>query len=92
MSPFTRIIFVFCPPMFPCVNQSTGRFTMNNLKPHSGLLSSSEAAKRLGLSLGHLQNMRSRGKGPDFIQLGRAVRYRPQDIEAYIDTKRVNLK
>ena len=41
-------------------------------------------ARRLGLSPGHLANLRSAGKTPvPYLLLGSAVRYRLSDVEAY---------
>jgi predicted DNA-binding transcriptional regulator AlpA len=49
------------------------------------LLSTRDAAQRLGIAFGTLQNMRSRGEGPAFVRIGRkAVRYRIQDLDAYL--------
>lgn len=52
-------------------------------------LTTREAARRLGLAVGTLQNMRSRGEGPVFIRLGaKAVRYLPEDLDAYLRRQR----
>ena len=32
-------------------------------------------------------NWRSLGKGPSFIKIGRAIRYRPEDVKAYLETR-----
>ena len=49
-----------------------------------GLLTTQEAAKALQITTRHLQNLRDRGD-IGFIQYGRVVRYKAQDIQAYID-------
>jgi len=49
-----------------------------------GLLTSQEAAKALQITTRHLQNLRDRGD-IGFIQYGRVIRYKVQDIQAYID-------
>lgn len=54
----------------------------------SSLLKTPEAARRLGLATGTLQNLRSRGHGPAFVRLGKAIRYRPEDLAAYIQAHR----
>lgn len=46
-------------------------------------LSESEAAERLGVSPFTVRAWRRRGHGPRFMKMGRAVRYRPEDIDAY---------
>jgi excisionase family DNA binding protein len=43
-----------------------------------------EAAARLGVSPFTLRAWRYRGVGPRFLKLGRAVRYRPEDVDAYL--------
>lgn len=54
----------------------------------TGLIRETEAAKLLGVTTRTLQNWRFRGVGPCYVKLGRAVRYKPQDIEDYIDQNR----
>ena len=48
------------------------------------LLTTREAARRLGLAVGTLQNWRVRGQGPAFIRLGRAIRYDEGDLARFI--------
>ena len=47
----------------------------------------STAAKCL-MSVRTLQRMRVEGTGPQFLKIGRLVRYREDDIEAWLDTLR----
>jgi len=37
----------------------------------------------LGISAGHLANLRSKGAGPKYWAVGGAVYYRPEDLEDY---------
>jgi len=37
----------------------------------------------IGVSAGHLANMRAQGAGPRFCSVGGAIYYRPEDLEAY---------
>ncbi len=39
------------------------------------LLTTEQAAKRLGLSARTLERFRASGEGPEFVKMGRAVRY-----------------
>ena len=50
----------------------------------SGLLDTTEAAKALNVGVRTLEAWRWRGQGPSFVRVGRAVRYRPEDISAFI--------
>lgn len=43
-----------------------------------------EAARHLSLAPNTLEKLRVTGGGPRFVKLGRAVRYRMADLEAYI--------
>lgn len=49
------------------------------------LLHEQEAAKFLSLSVRTLQAWRVRGGGPRFCKLGRSVRYRHDDLVAWVD-------
>lgn len=53
-------------------------------------LNTRQAATRVGLSAGHLENERSAGRGPAYIKLGGAVRYRIQDLDAWLESHRVS--
>ncbi|MDH3664216.1 MAG: helix-turn-helix domain-containing protein [Alphaproteobacteria bacterium] len=46
------------------------------------LLNEHEVARELGLSVKTLRKWRWSGDGPDFIKIGRAVRYERQAIDA----------
>lgn len=48
------------------------------------LIDEVELAVRLGVSRSTLQSWRYEGRGPRFIKLGRLVRYRNADINAYL--------
>jgi excisionase family DNA binding protein len=41
-------------------------------------------ATRLGVSRSTLQSWRYAGRGPRFIKLGRMIRYRNSDVDAYL--------
>lgn len=63
----------------------------HNPNQSTTLLTVDEAARRLSLSASYLNKLRCFGGGPVFIRLGKAVRYRPSDLEAWIDkNKRAN--
>ena len=54
------------------------------------LLTTAEAAEILRLSQPHLEKMRVYGRGPRFVRLGRAIRYRRRDLLAWIEVSVVN--
>lgn len=56
--------------------------------PNTNLLNETRAAEYLGLSVRTLQAWRVRGGGPIFIKAGRAVRYRPDDLNAWINDRK----
>jgi len=49
------------------------------------LLNEHEAAQFLGLSVFTLRAWRSKRRGPAFVKLGRSVRYRSDDLEAFLN-------
>lgn len=59
-------------------------------------LQDTDVAARLGVSVSTLRGWRRKSPpwGPRFMKIGRAVRYRPEDVEAYmrevsVETSRV---
>ncbi len=48
-----------------------------------------EAAEILSTSAQRLANLRHNGWGPAYSKIGNAIRYSSQDIQAYMDYKRV---
>lgn len=55
-----------------------------NLQNTDKLLTQKEVKEIIGLADSTLEQWRLKGKGPKFIKLGRLVRYRLSDIDAYI--------
>ena len=53
----------------------------------ASLLNTDQAAMHLNLAKATLEAMRVRGGGPLFIRLGRAVRYRPEDLDAWVGAR-----
>lgn len=52
------------------------------------ILRTSDAAAYVGLSASALEKMRCRGGGPEFVRLGpRAVGYRVEDLDAWVDDR-----
>lgn len=51
--------------------------------PHD-FLSEKELAAAVGIASASLRNARNRGEGPRFVKFGRLVRYKWEDVEAYI--------
>ncbi len=50
--------------------------------PHT--VDTNGAAAYIGLARNTLEKLRVTGGGPRFVKLGRAVRYRVSDLEAYV--------
>ncbi|MBH0121594.1 helix-turn-helix domain-containing protein [Rhodococcus sp. CX] len=50
----------------------------------TALLNTAQAAAYTGFALHTMRVWRSRGIGPDYVKLGRAVRYRISDLDAWI--------
>ena len=49
------------------------------------LLTTKQASEILGLHHVTLANWRAEGFGPKFVALGRAIRYRRDDLEAFVE-------
>lgn len=48
------------------------------------------AAKVLGVAVQTMRNWRHLSKGPIYVKLGRAVRYRMEDLENYIQSRKID--
>ncbi|WP_310600049.1 helix-turn-helix domain-containing protein [Desulfobulbus sp.] len=60
-------------------------------QPATRLLSPEEAAAMLGTTPGVLSVWRSTHRYPlPWVKIGRSVRYRPSDIEAFIDSRTIS--
>jgi predicted DNA-binding transcriptional regulator AlpA len=55
-----------------------------NFQNTDKLLTQKEVKEITGLADSTLEQWRLKGKGPKFIKLGRLVRYRLSDVQAYI--------
>ena len=55
------------------------------------LLTPEEVAVITGLSRETLAQWRSQGRGLPYLKIGRAVRYDPADIQAYLERCRVSV-
>ncbi len=53
----------------------------------SALLTTAQAAQYLALGQRTLENWRCRGDGPAFVRLGRVVRYRVLDLDAWLSAR-----
>lgn len=64
--------------------------TIINPKDHTPppLWGYEETARYTGIPLGTLRYMRSVGEGPRSFKLGRAVKYDPRDVLAYVESQR----
>lgn len=50
------------------------------------LLTTPQVAARLGVKPPTLESWRYKGEGPKWIQVGRLVRYRTADIDAWVES------
>ena len=54
------------------------------------LLNEKQAAERLGVAVKTMQQWRHFGRGPKFAKIGRLVKYRGTDLDAYITSRTIN--
>lgn len=76
-SPFLRLVPSEAPPVSKLEMPEIG----------TDLIDEVTLALRLGVSRSTLQSWRYEGCGPRFIKLGRLVRYRNADIDAYLQAQ-----
>ncbi len=55
----------------------------------SAALDTHEAARRTGLASSTLRKLRLTGEGPRFMKLGRAVRYREDELNAWLAARTI---
>lgn len=60
---------------------------MSEFAVEDRLLWPEEVAEVLGVPAGTLANWRYQGRGPDFVKVGRHVRYRRLDVDTWIDQR-----
>jgi excisionase family DNA binding protein len=70
-----NLTIVQSPAPMPCLDASS---------IGSDLIDEVALAVRLGVSRSTLQSWRYAGRGPRFIKLGRLVRYRNADVDAFL--------
>ncbi len=64
------------------------KLTLNSVQTRTeGMFDTKGAADFLQLSWHTLNDWRSKGRGPRFVKLGGAVRYRRQDLEDWLDSR-----
>ena len=51
------------------------------------LLNEHAVARVTGLSVASVRRWRLLGQGPKFIKLGAAVRYKPEDVSAWLESR-----
>lgn len=49
------------------------------------MINEKEAAERLCVTVNTVRTWRSNGKGPRYYKVGKAVRYRPEDLDAWLE-------
>jgi len=59
----------------------------NNSGQTARLLNEYDVADIFRLSVATMRHWRQTGKGPKWLKLGSAVRYRPEDVQAYLDER-----
>lgn len=59
------------------------------MESHTILIDEAMVAKQLDCEVKTLQAWRCRGVGPSFVKIGRLVRYRQSDVQAWIASRTV---
>lgn len=58
---------------------------MDKNRTESTLLTLDQVAERLNVSRRTIENLLRAKKGPQFIRIGRTKRFRPEDVESWVD-------
>lgn len=80
----------------PCINipvdpdslKTEGRFNERNKEVTSKMLSVRELAELLQVPAATIYRWRSRGEGPRGYRIGKHVRFRRVDVEAWLESRR----
>jgi len=56
---------------------------------HEAVLTTTETAQALKCTPGALARMRRERRGPAFVRVGRLIRYRPVDLDAWLKSRRI---
>lgn len=64
---------------------------MPEIKYGSRFLNTSQAAKYINLSPQTLHNFRHLRRGPDYIKAGKKVLYDIQDLDGYLESRKIKL-
>jgi excisionase family DNA binding protein len=59
----------------------------SEFKTWDTLLTRRDAARRLNLKISTLEAWATRGGGPAYVKLGRAVRYRESDLKKFVESQ-----
>lgn len=59
----------------------------NNTSPNRRLLTQKELAEYLQVPVRTIEDWRTREYGPKFLRVGRRVRYRESDVDAWLDAQ-----
>jgi hypothetical protein len=78
--PVARSLTTSAPATVGSQNQNNPSKPTDNSLPR---LNEKQLAERWGVSVRTLQAARVKGGGVPFVRIGRAVRYRPEDVLAY---------
>jgi hypothetical protein len=55
------------------------------------MMNDRQAAKLLNIGLQTLRNWRSQHRGPDYIKIGRSIRYNATDLRKFIKSKKIQV-
>lgn len=58
----------------------------------AGTVDERDAASYVGFTDSYLRSARAKGRGPAFIRIGRAIRYRIKDLDTWLAKHRVDTR
>ena len=63
--------------------------TPHELNPNDPLMPSADVAKYLGVQIPALEKWRQLGTGPDYVKVGRLVRYKKSALDAWLTERTI---
>jgi hypothetical protein len=67
----------------------TTNVALSNASPAQQTTTEQTAARYIAMSPAYLRQARRKGNGPAYLRIGRAIRYRIVDLDAWLDQRRV---
>jgi len=69
------------------MNDTSQRFERENVAVKQSLVTEHDVAEMLNVSVGTVRRWRLFDRGPRFLKIGASVRYRPEDVSDFLESR-----